>query len=146
MHKTKQFHYCNWEWINKWWLHGKNCHRLFQAKYSSWLRSVFPTGELIKPGDTKCVVNEGMPTYRRPYEKGRLIIHFSVRTLAMRTFSFIICVLLLCVNGNLWKPHTHSHHPAVANPTLATPSTPSRPNPAPSFCVNSPSCFVSLHQ
>uniref|UniRef100_A0A3Q3WJW0 Uncharacterized protein n=1 Tax=Mola mola TaxID=94237 RepID=A0A3Q3WJW0_MOLML len=35
-------------------------------------------GELIKPGDTKCVVNEGMPTYRRPYEKGRLIIHFSV--------------------------------------------------------------------
>ncbi|XP_028319047.1 dnaJ homolog subfamily A member 1 [Gouania willdenowi] len=35
-------------------------------------------GELIKPGDTKCVLNEGMPTYRRPYEKGRLIIHFSI--------------------------------------------------------------------
>ncbi|XP_061595292.1 dnaJ homolog subfamily A member 1 [Cololabis saira] len=35
-------------------------------------------GELIKPGDTKCVINEGMPTYRRPFEKGRLIIHFSV--------------------------------------------------------------------
>ncbi|XP_053274437.1 dnaJ homolog subfamily A member 1 [Pleuronectes platessa] len=35
-------------------------------------------GELIKPGDTKCVPNEGMPTYRRPFEKGRLIIHFSV--------------------------------------------------------------------
>ncbi|KAK2817081.1 hypothetical protein Q5P01_025272 [Channa striata] len=35
-------------------------------------------GELIKPGDTKCVLNEGMPTYRRPFEKGRLIIHFSV--------------------------------------------------------------------
>ncbi|XP_039880089.1 dnaJ homolog subfamily A member 1 isoform X1 [Simochromis diagramma] len=35
-------------------------------------------GELIRPGDTKCVLNEGMPTYRRPFEKGRLIIHFSV--------------------------------------------------------------------
>ncbi|XP_061535512.1 dnaJ homolog subfamily A member 1 [Phycodurus eques] len=35
-------------------------------------------GELIKPGDTKCVCNEGMPMHRRPFEKGRLIIHFSV--------------------------------------------------------------------
>ncbi|KAA8594777.1 hypothetical protein FQN60_011912 [Etheostoma spectabile] len=35
-------------------------------------------GELIKPGDTKCILNEGMPMYRRPFEKGRLIIHFSV--------------------------------------------------------------------
>lgn len=35
-------------------------------------------GELIKPGDTKCVLNEGMPMHRRPFEKGRLIIHFSV--------------------------------------------------------------------
>ncbi|XP_037554167.1 dnaJ homolog subfamily A member 1 [Nematolebias whitei] len=35
-------------------------------------------GELVKPGDTKCVLGEGMPTYRRPFEKGRLIIHFSV--------------------------------------------------------------------
>ncbi|KAF3852050.1 hypothetical protein F7725_005405 [Dissostichus mawsoni] len=34
-------------------------------------------GELIKPGDTKCVVNEGMPMYRRPFEKGRLIINFT---------------------------------------------------------------------
>ncbi|KAF7663993.1 hypothetical protein LDENG_00193670 [Lucifuga dentata] len=35
-------------------------------------------GDLIKPGDTKCVLNEGMPLHRRPFEKGRLIIHFSV--------------------------------------------------------------------
>ncbi|XP_064193735.1 dnaJ homolog subfamily A member 1-like [Anguilla rostrata] len=35
-------------------------------------------GELIRPGDRKCVLNEGMPTYRRPFEKGRLIILFSV--------------------------------------------------------------------
>uniref|UniRef100_A0A3B3BMQ6 DnaJ heat shock protein family (Hsp40) member A1 n=1 Tax=Oryzias melastigma TaxID=30732 RepID=A0A3B3BMQ6_ORYME len=35
-------------------------------------------GELIKPEDTKCILNEGMPTYRRPFEKGLLVIHFSV--------------------------------------------------------------------
>ncbi|XP_051993987.1 dnaJ homolog subfamily A member 1-like [Xyrauchen texanus] len=35
-------------------------------------------GELIKPGDKKCVLNEGMPVYRRPFEKGGLIILFSV--------------------------------------------------------------------
>ncbi|XP_041946898.1 dnaJ homolog subfamily A member 1 isoform X1 [Alosa sapidissima] len=35
-------------------------------------------GELIKPGDIKCVLNEGMPLHRRPFEKGRLIIHFTV--------------------------------------------------------------------
>uniref|UniRef100_W5KTY3 DnaJ heat shock protein family (Hsp40) member A1 n=1 Tax=Astyanax mexicanus TaxID=7994 RepID=W5KTY3_ASTMX len=35
-------------------------------------------GELIRPGDKKCVLNEGMPIYRRPFEKGRLIIHFNV--------------------------------------------------------------------
>lgn len=39
---------------------------------------VYLTGELIKPGDTKCVLNEGMPIHRRPFEKGRLIINFSV--------------------------------------------------------------------
>lgn len=35
-------------------------------------------GELIRPGDKKCVLNEGMPIYRRPFEKGRLIILFNV--------------------------------------------------------------------
>ncbi|KAJ8271271.1 hypothetical protein COCON_G00101300 [Conger conger] len=35
-------------------------------------------GELIRPGDKKCVLSEGMPMYRRPFEKGRLIIKFSV--------------------------------------------------------------------
>lgn len=37
-----------------------------------------PQGKLIKPGDTKCVLNEGMPLHRRPFEKGRLIINFTV--------------------------------------------------------------------
>ncbi|XP_007668816.1 dnaJ homolog subfamily A member 1 isoform X1 [Ornithorhynchus anatinus] len=35
-------------------------------------------GSIIKHGDIKCVLNEGMPIYRRPYEKGRLIIEFKV--------------------------------------------------------------------
>ncbi|KAB7506344.1 DnaJ-like protein subfamily A member 1 [Armadillidium nasatum] len=35
-------------------------------------------GEVIKHGDTKCVMGEGMPQYRNPFEKGRLVIHFQV--------------------------------------------------------------------
>merc|ERR1719495_415831 len=35
-------------------------------------------GECIKTGDLKCVFGEGMPTYRNPFEKGRLIIQFNV--------------------------------------------------------------------
>ncbi|CAF0909996.1 unnamed protein product [Brachionus calyciflorus] len=36
-------------------------------------------GEFIKPNDIKCVLNEGMPMYKNPFEKGRLIITFSVK-------------------------------------------------------------------
>ncbi|KAI2796379.1 hypothetical protein RDWZM_006977 [Blomia tropicalis] len=39
--------------------------------------SVYP-GEVIKHGMIKFVVNEGMPTYKNPFEKGKLIIQFSV--------------------------------------------------------------------
>ena len=35
-------------------------------------------GQVFKQGDVKCVLNEGMPHYRNPFEKGRLIIQFSV--------------------------------------------------------------------
>jgi len=35
-------------------------------------------GEVVKHGDVKCVLNEGMPHYRNPFEKGRLIIQFHV--------------------------------------------------------------------
>ncbi|KAF7475249.1 Hypothetical predicted protein [Marmota monax] len=35
-------------------------------------------GQIVKHGDIKCVLNEGMPIYRTPYEKGRLIIEFKV--------------------------------------------------------------------
>lgn len=36
-------------------------------------------GEVVKNGDIKCVYSEGMPTYRNPFEKGRLIIQFTVQ-------------------------------------------------------------------
>jgi len=36
-------------------------------------------GEVIKPGDIKCLLNEGMPVYRNPLEKGRLVLHFDVK-------------------------------------------------------------------
>merc|ERR1719208_188017 len=35
-------------------------------------------GEVIKTGDFKAVQGEGMPQYRNPFEKGRLIIQFNV--------------------------------------------------------------------
>jgi len=35
-------------------------------------------GEVIKTGDFKAVQGEGMPQYRSPFEKGRLIISFNV--------------------------------------------------------------------
>ncbi|ELW64145.1 N-chimaerin [Tupaia chinensis] len=35
-------------------------------------------GQIVKHGDIKCVLNEGMPIYRRSYEKGRLLIEFKV--------------------------------------------------------------------
>merc|ERR1740129_2149593 len=36
-------------------------------------------GEVVKTGDLKLVYSEGMPTYRNPFEKGRLIVQFSVK-------------------------------------------------------------------
>ncbi|XP_063295141.1 dnaJ homolog subfamily A member 4-like [Pelobates fuscus] len=36
-------------------------------------------GAVIKPGDTKCIPNEGMPIYRSPFEKGNLIVQFQVK-------------------------------------------------------------------
>jgi len=37
-----------------------------------------PPGEVIKSNDLKCIVGEGMPQYKNPFEKGRLIIQFEV--------------------------------------------------------------------
>lgn len=35
-------------------------------------------GEVVKHGEVKCILNEGMPQYRNPFEKGRLIVQFLV--------------------------------------------------------------------
>ncbi|KAH7316334.1 hypothetical protein KP509_21G088900 [Ceratopteris richardii] len=35
-------------------------------------------GEVIKPGQTKCINHEGMPLYQRPFIKGNLYVHFQV--------------------------------------------------------------------
>ncbi|XP_044742201.1 dnaJ homolog subfamily A member 2-like [Chrysoperla carnea] len=37
-----------------------------------------PPGQIIKPGDVKGVVGEGMPIYKNPFEKGNLYVKFSV--------------------------------------------------------------------
>ncbi|XP_072138346.1 dnaJ homolog subfamily A member 4-like isoform X1 [Mobula birostris] len=36
-------------------------------------------GEVVKESSLRCVYNEGMPIYRDPFEKGQLIIQFSVK-------------------------------------------------------------------
>lgn len=36
-------------------------------------------GEVIKNGALKCIMNEGMPRWKDPYEKGKLIVQFSVK-------------------------------------------------------------------
>lgn len=36
-------------------------------------------GQVVTPGDIKCIASEGMPVHKRPYEKGRLIIKFNVQ-------------------------------------------------------------------
>ena len=36
-------------------------------------------GEVIRPGDVRCILNEGMPQHRRPFDKGRLIVCFAVK-------------------------------------------------------------------
>ncbi|CAH1175569.1 unnamed protein product [Phaedon cochleariae] len=36
-------------------------------------------GEVIKHGDVKCILSEGMPQYKNPFEKGRLIVQFWVQ-------------------------------------------------------------------
>jgi len=35
-------------------------------------------GQVIKPGDIRCIENEGMPHHKNPFEKGRLFIKFEI--------------------------------------------------------------------
>jgi hypothetical protein len=35
-------------------------------------------GEIIRHGDVKVILNEGMPQHKNPFDKGRLILNFKV--------------------------------------------------------------------
>ncbi|KAI8810068.1 hypothetical protein BJ742DRAFT_867995 [Cladochytrium replicatum] len=41
------------------------------------LVSILP-GEVIKPGEIKCITGEGMPAYKRPYDRGNLFVRFEI--------------------------------------------------------------------
>lgn len=43
------------------------------------LRVKSTPGQVVTPGDIKCIAGEGMPMHKRPYEKGKLIIKFTVQ-------------------------------------------------------------------
>ena len=47
-------------------------------KTSVILQYYYVLGEVIKTGDIKQVQGEGMPHYRNPFEKGRMLIQFNV--------------------------------------------------------------------
>jgi hypothetical protein len=71
-------------------------------------------GQIVKHGDIKCVLNEGMPIYRRPYEKGRLIIEFKVNStteeyLRMVSFSISGCQATSFILHHVQKEIPRSH-------------------------------------
>lgn len=37
-----------------------------------------PPGVVVSPGSVRCVVGEGMPFYRNPFEKGNLLVRFDI--------------------------------------------------------------------
>ena len=43
-----------------------------------WLKMTSPPGDVIKPGDVKMIVDEGMPVYGRSISKGKLFVKFHV--------------------------------------------------------------------
>ena len=43
------------------------------------LSHVLCVGEVMKHNVMKCILNEGMPTHKNPFEKGKLIITFQVQ-------------------------------------------------------------------
>jgi hypothetical protein len=55
-----------------------NAPAIFHVLKNVILFIYFFAGEVTKHGDVKCIMNEGMPQYKNPFEKGRLIIQFLV--------------------------------------------------------------------
>uniref|UniRef100_A0A8C5R4I0 Uncharacterized protein n=1 Tax=Leptobrachium leishanense TaxID=445787 RepID=A0A8C5R4I0_9ANUR len=55
------------------------CRKSIQTLDGRTLLVTSQAGEVIKPGDTKYIPNEGMPVYRSPFHKGNLIVQFQVK-------------------------------------------------------------------
>ncbi|NXN18509.1 DNJA1 protein, partial [Indicator maculatus] len=58
------------------------CRQLLRTLDNRTLLLSSQPGDIIRPGDMKCVPNEGMPVYRNPFQKGKLILQFQVRSWA----------------------------------------------------------------
>lgn len=51
-------------------------------------------GEVVKPGDVKCIANEGMPKHKSPYENGNLYIDFNIQFPSSNSISPEACSTL----------------------------------------------------
>jgi len=54
------------------------CQKVIETLDKRFLVITLIPGEVVKDGDFKYIINEGMPLTRNPFEKGKLIISFSV--------------------------------------------------------------------
>ncbi|NWR49040.1 DNJA1 protein, partial [Regulus satrapa] len=54
------------------------CRQVIRTLDNRTLLVSSPPGDVIRPGDLKCIPNEGMPVYRSPFQKGKLILQFEV--------------------------------------------------------------------
>ena len=52
--------------------------RYFETLDNRWLKIKTVPGEVIKPKDVRVVMDEGMPTYGRSFQKGKLFVEFHV--------------------------------------------------------------------
>jgi len=61
-------------------LHEALCGCMFTVTHLDGRKLLIKTskGQVIKPGDLKEIANEGMPTYKRPFDKGLLVVKFNV--------------------------------------------------------------------
>jgi DnaJ-class molecular chaperone len=55
-------------------------------------------GEIVKPGDIKCVLNEGMPIQGNPYQKGRYIRGFYFYHLPSLVMHRCPCIISNCLS------------------------------------------------
>ncbi|NXK74927.1 DNJA1 protein, partial [Amazona guildingii] len=55
------------------------CRQVIRTLDNRSLLLASQPGDVIRPGDLKCVPNEGMPVYRSPFQKGKLILQFQVK-------------------------------------------------------------------